>query len=90
MNNYRFYYQGKHDTRQAFSRKMKHIRTVRVAQSCQIGHVSQLSRWRHLTKITRIQFVLLFLFKFFITRGLKITKALISMRQAKTEGFWYL
>ena len=50
----------------------------------------KLSRWRHLTTTTRIQFDFLFLFKFCISRGVKITIALISMRQAKLEGFWYL
>ena len=32
----------------------------------------------------------LFIFKFCIPSGVKITIALINMRQAKPEGFWYL
>ena len=45
---------------------------------------------RHLTTTTRIQFAFLLSFKFCIPGGVKITIALISMRQAKPEGFWYL
>ena len=50
----------------------------------------QLSQRSHLTTTTRIQFVFLFLFSFCIPNGVKITMALISMRQGKPEGFWYL
>jgi len=49
-----------------------------------------LSQWLHLTTTTTIQFVSLFIFKFCIPSGVKITTALISMRQAKPEGFWNL
>ena len=45
----------------------------------------QLSRWRHLTTTTRIQFVFLFLFKFCIPSGVKITIPLSSMRQEKRK-----
>ena len=50
----------------------------------------QFSRWPHLTTTTTIQFVFLFIFKFCIPSGVKITIALINMTQAKPEGFWYL
>ena len=50
----------------------------------------QPSRLHHLTTTTRIQFVFFLLFTFCIPSGLKITIALISMGQAKLEGFWYL
>ena len=39
---------------------------------------------------TTIQLVFLFIFKFCIPSGVKITIALINMIQAKPEGFWYL
>ena len=50
----------------------------------------KLSPWSHLTTTTTIQFVFLFLFKFSIPIGVKMRVALISMRQVKTGGFWYL
>ena len=39
----------------------------------------QLSRWRHLTTTSRIQFVFLFLFKFCFPSGVKIGIALMSI-----------
>jgi len=50
----------------------------------------QLSQWCHLTTTNTIQFVFLFLFKFWIPSRVKITIAFIGMRQAKTDGLWYL
>ena len=51
----------------------------------------QLSRWLHLTTTSTLQIVVLFSiksFKFCIPGEVKITTDLISMSQAKPEGFW--
>ena len=45
----------------------------------------KLSPWRHFNTTTKIQFVFLFLFKLCILSEIKITIALISMRQANLE-----
>ena len=65
---------------------IKHCILIRSVLSA----YSQFSRWRHLTTTTTILFVFLFIFKFCIPSGVKITIALINMRQEKPEGFWYL
>ena len=47
----------------------------------------QLSQQHYLTTTARIQIVFVFLFKFCIPSGVKITIALISMTKAKLEVF---
>ena len=71
-------------------RLFNHNRRKQSHEPIRIPSSRQVSRWRHLTTTSTIQFVFLFLCKFCISSGIKIRVALISMRQAKPEGFRYL
>ena len=53
-------------------------RSVKLIKACSTCY-RQFSRWRHLTTTTTIQFVFLFIFKFCIPSGVKITIALVDM-----------